>query len=81
MKPRLARLVLRALNAAAGQPMPEQALLDAVALMSSDQPTQADIRDALGFCEDSQWVVGAQDELTGRHWTLTTAGKLRVAKL
>lgn len=82
MKQRLMQLILKALNAADGMPMPESALVSAVqGLARPADPTDGDVLDALKECQALKWVEGVSDVLTGRSWTLTTSGTHRARKL
>lgn len=75
MRVKLIRLILLAINAYDGMPMPEEPLFAAVRMVSGpDKPTQADFSDALKEAEGKGYVAGASDDLSGRTWSLTTAG-------
>ena len=70
------RLILLALQAADGMPMPESALVSAVQnLARPGDPTDGDVVDALKEAEHRGYAAGLTDDLAGRSWTLTTAGK------
>jgi hypothetical protein len=82
MRTRLQRLILLALNAADGMPLPETALVAAVQIASRpDEPTFGDVNEALRDAEGRRWVTGLSDELTGKTWTLTESGKHKARQL
>lgn len=71
-----------ALNAADGMPMPESALVAAVQLGASpDDPTRSDVREAVRDAEAEGWILGVDDKLTGRTWSLTEKGTHKARQL
>lgn len=82
MRKKLERLVLLALHACDGLPMPESALISAVQVMSRpESPTRADVADAIQSAEADSYAQGATDDLTGVTWTLTTKGTHKARQL
>lgn len=76
------RILLLALNATDGLPMPESALVSAVQVGARpDEPTWSDVKEAIRDAEAEQWICGVDDRLTGRTWTLTEKGTHRARKL
>jgi hypothetical protein len=64
--------ILRALNAAAGVPLPESALVRAVQNLSPpEKPTVGDVLAALQRVETKKLVEGVSEELMETTWTLT----------
>lgn len=76
MRANLKRGCLLILQAYDGLPMPESALLSAMATHARpSQPTEADCREALRDCEAEGYVSGALDTFDqARSWTLTEKG-------
>jgi len=76
MRKKLVRLLLLAIHACDGMPMPEAALISAVQnLARPEQPTQSDILEALKEAEEQQYASGVSDSfLQERTWTLTALG-------
>lgn len=76
MRPQLKRGCLLILNAYAGTPMPELALLSAMRSHARQlDPTEADCREALRDCEAEGYAQGHTDDFDGsRSWTLTEKG-------
>ena len=72
MKAKLKRSILLVLLACDGMPMPEAALLSAVALNARpDEPTDDDIGNALKDCQAEGFVLGATDDFSKeRTWSL-----------
>lgn len=78
----LKRLILLALRQCDGLPMPEAALLSAVKLLARPhRPTDDDVRAALSALEAAGYLTGAEDDIEGRQWTLTTRGTLRARQI
>lgn len=76
MRTKLQRLILLALNACDGMPMPEDALVAAVQMGARPaEPTGDDVVEALRDARDKGWVEGLSEDLVGRSWALTTSGK------
>ena len=76
MRATLKRGCLLILAAYDGLPMPESALLSAMATHARPhQPTEADCRDALRDCEAEGFCAGHLDTFdNSRSWTLTEKG-------
>lgn len=82
MRKKLERLVLLALNACDGLPMPEDSLVAAVQVMSRPEtPTRSDVLDAIKAAEVDGFAQGANDALTSTTWTLTTKGTHKARQL
>ena len=82
MRKSLERLILLAIHACDGMPMPEEALISAVQnLARPKSPSLADIMDALKEAEAQRYVSGASEELMDRTWTLTTTGLHKARQL
>jgi hypothetical protein len=82
MKPKLIRLILLALNACDGLPMPEAALVSAVQIARRPvSPTAGDVLDALKDTEAEGYVSGLSDDVLGRSWTLTEKGAHKARQL
>jgi len=82
MRPKIIRSILLALHACDGVPMPESALISAVQIHLRPQaPTDSDVTDALKAAESARYVSGLSDDLTGRSWTLTEAGKHKARQI
>lgn len=82
MRLKLIQMILRALNAADGMPMPENALISAVQIqMRPADPTDGDVREAIMDAEGRHYISGVTDDLTGRSWTLTEQGKHKARQL
>lgn len=76
MRANLKRGCLLILHAYDGLPMPEGALLSAIATHARPSlPSEADCREALRDCEAEGYVQGHLDTFTNtRSWTLTEKG-------
>ena len=82
MKTHVKKLILLALNACDGMPMPQSALVGAVQnLARPGQPTKADVEDALKAVEAEGYADGAADDIAETTWTLTTKGVHKSRKL
>lgn len=83
MSAKLIRAILVSLLQCAGQPMPEDALIEASRLACRPQQlTDADVRDKMRDLEALQFISGALDELTQeRTWTLTDKGVHKARQL
>ena len=79
MRERLKRIILLALQACSGMPMPEAALLSAA--QNRERATDADVSEALKDVEAAGYVQGSTDDLTGRSWTLTEKGVHKARQL
>ena len=78
----LERMVILAVHACDGLPMPEGALVRAVQIGSRPaEPTEGDVTEALKDVEAEGWVAGLTDSLSGRSWTLTEKGQHKARQL
>ena len=79
MRAKIRRLLLLALNACDGLPMPESALASAVDLaMRPSEATQSDIQEALHDLDSEGLLTSVPATSTSeRHWTLTVKGIAR----
>jgi len=75
------KFLLRALNRAAGTPMPDGSLDSAAKDGIAPRPLQSDIDQAKRELETSGLVVGTDDDITGRAWALSTKGELKAKQL
>jgi hypothetical protein len=74
--------LLRSLRAAGGEPMPENALVDAAQFLVRPTPGAGDVLAELGDLERAGFVVSQLDMFTNvRSYTLTTAGELKAKEL
>lgn len=82
MRAKLERLILLAIQACDGMPMPEEALISAVqGLARPYSPTRGDVEDALKQAETDGFIAGASEPLMERTWTLTTTGLHKARQL
>ena len=82
MRAKLERLILLAIHACDGMPMPEGALISAVqGLARPLAPTYADVIEALRDVEAAGFVAGASEPLMDTTWTLTTSGMHKARQL
>lgn len=82
MRKKLVRWLLLTIHACDGIPIPEPSLISAVQnLARPEQPTEADIADALKDAQGQGFVSGASEALMERTWTLTTAGLHKARQL
>ena len=83
MRGKIIRGILVSLLRADGQPMPEDALIEAAQLVCRpDQPTLDDVVEHLKTLATEGYVSGVTDELTReRFWNLTIKGKDKARQL
>ena len=82
MRKTIKRFILITLNQCDGVPCPETALVQATRNLSRpDQPTVADVLEALKDVEAEGFVTGLTDSITGREWVLTNKGQLKARQL
>jgi hypothetical protein len=74
------KFLLRALNSA-GVPMQDVALDQAAKDGIAPRPLQSDIEQAKKELETAGLLVGEDDALVGRTWSLSTAGEHAVKKI
>lgn len=79
---KLRAFCLRAVDQCGGRPLPETALVDALRLSHPHiRITDADAVAHIRSCETAGWIVGIADDLLGVQWSLTPAGRARLATL
>lgn len=83
MRNKIIRAILVSLLQCDGQPMPEDALIQAADLMVRPaMPTDADVIDQMKTLSSEGFISGATDELTKeRTWTLTDKGVHKARQL
>ncbi|MDE2099099.1 MAG: hypothetical protein KGL39_17730 [Patescibacteria group bacterium] len=81
MRNTLKRIILTGLLAADGMPLPESALISAVKITAPERPTDGDVFEALKDVEAKGYVSGLTDDIAGRTWSLTDAGKHKARQL
>lgn len=75
------RWVLLSLLQCGDQPMPERALISAVRVAASGNPTDSDILADVRSAEADGYVTGTEVDVLGRFWMLTTKGKFKARQL
>ena len=78
--PQIKRFALRALLRMDGTPMPDAALRDSIEIACA-RPAVSEVDLALNELESVRLISRADDPITGRTWTLTTAGEHKARQL
>lgn len=74
------RFILQALGACGQTPMPDSALNAAVRMQCPDL-TAGDVALQAAAIEQAGLAISVTDDLAGKAWSLTIAGKLKAAQL
>lgn len=74
--------ILRALLAAKGEPMTDDALRTAIrTAFAPTAITSGDLKQFIAECEEAGWIAGTKDDLLGVVWALTPKGKIKAQSL
>jgi hypothetical protein len=81
--PQIKRIILRALLATGGLPLPDATLDDAVSQLVVPRPLASDVKQAKRELEADEFIHGSRDDMdeTLITWTLTAKGTHRAQQL
>lgn len=81
MRAKIKKTLLVALLQSDGVPMPDEALVSAGINFTHPNPGRAEVESVVKELETNQFISRADNEITGRSWTLTDKGQHQAQKL